>query len=108
MILYGRIGQSDVRPHLQPPYKRSLLTIENFARLNEWIEQGEVDIQVWLAIRGTIKADNPSDPRAAKAANKKNPSPNNATISSNYWPKTDVGTRRTPADRSLPTPSTRR
>src|SRR6478672_6318064 len=48
MILYGRIGQSDVRPHLQPPYKRPLLTIENFARLNEWIERGEVDIQVWL------------------------------------------------------------
>ena len=22
---------------------------ENFARLNEWIEQDEVDIQVWLA-----------------------------------------------------------
>jgi len=58
MILYGRI--SDVRPHLQSLYKGSLLTIENFARLNEWIEQGEVDIKVWLAIRGTIKADNPS------------------------------------------------
>jgi hypothetical protein len=49
-------------------YKSTLLTIENFARLNEWIEQGEVNIQVWLegnrAIRGIIKADKLSVPVA--------------------------------------------
>ena len=56
----GGLGNPKPAPIFNLFIRGLLLTIENFARLNEWIEQGEVDIQVWLGIRGTIKADNPS------------------------------------------------
>jgi hypothetical protein len=63
-ILYGLDGQAEFRAHLEPHEKTDLLTIENFARLNEWIEEGEIDIQVWLdgnrAVGQILRADKPS------------------------------------------------
>jgi hypothetical protein len=63
-ILYGLDGQAEFRAHLEPHEKRDLLTIENFARLNEWIEEGEIDIQIWLdgnrAVGQILRADRQS------------------------------------------------
>jgi len=46
-IVWSPTEGSECSTELKPDEKTDLLTIENYATLNEWLGKGEIDVQVW-------------------------------------------------------------